>query len=57
MEHGDSDLRGERKMNEQRDKDLPRRGRGRSTAARSSAAPRGLGDRGGTSNTLEMRRG
>ena len=37
---------GERKMNEQRDKDPPRRGRGKSTAAGSSAAPRGLGDRG-----------
>ena len=33
-------------MNEQRDKNPPRRGRGRSTAASSSAAPRGLGDRG-----------
>ena len=33
-------------MNEQRDKDPPRRGRGRSTTAGSSAAPRGLGDRG-----------
>ena len=33
-------------MNEQRDKDPPCRGRGRSTAAGSSAAPRGLGDRG-----------
>ena len=33
-------------MNEQRDKDPPRRGRGRSIAAGSSAAPRGLGDRG-----------
>ena len=37
---------GKRKMNEQRDKDPPCRGRGRSTAAGSSAAPRGLGDRG-----------
>ena len=33
-------------MNEQRDKDPPRRGRGRSIAIGSSAAPRGLGDRG-----------
>ena len=33
-------------MNKQRDKDPPHRGRGRSTAAGSSAAPRGLGDRG-----------
>ena len=33
-------------MNEQRDKDPPRHGRGRSTAAGSSSAPRGLGDRG-----------
>ena len=33
-------------MNEQRDKDPPRRGSGRSTAAGSSAAPRGLGDKG-----------
>ena len=48
---------GKRKMNEQRDKDPPRRGRGRSTAAGSSAAPRGLGDRGDASNTLKMRRG
>ena len=33
-------------MNEQRDKDPPRCGRGRSTVVGSSAAPRGLGDRG-----------
>ena len=33
-------------MNEQRDKDLPCRGRGSSTLAGSSAAPRGLSDRG-----------
>ena len=33
-------------MNEQRVKDLPRHGRGRSTTAGNSAAPRGLGDRG-----------
>ena len=33
-------------MNEQRDKDPPRCGRGRSTAAGSSVAPRGLGDKG-----------
>ena len=33
-------------MNEQRDKDPPHRGRGKSTVAGSSAAPRGLGDRG-----------
>ena len=32
-------------MNEQRDKDPPRLGRGRSTALGSSATPRGLGDR------------
>ena len=44
-------------MNEQRDKDPPHRGRGRSTAAGSSAALRGLGERGDTSNTLKMRRG
>jgi hypothetical protein len=37
---------GKRKMAEQRDKDPPRRGRGRSTAACSSgAAPRGRGDK------------
>ena len=46
MEHEDNERRGKRKMNEQRDKDPPRRGRGRSTAAGSSVAPRGLGDRG-----------
>ena len=46
MEHGDNDRRGKRTMNEQREKDPPRCGRGRSTAAGSSAAPRGLGDRG-----------
>jgi len=45
MEHGDNDQRGKRKMNEQRDKDPPHRGQGRSTAACSSVAPRGLGDR------------
>ena len=33
-------------MNEQRDNDPPCRGRGRSTAAGCSVAPRGLGDRG-----------
>ena len=33
-------------MNEQRDKDPPRRGRGRSIAAGNSVAPRGLSDRG-----------
>ena len=33
-------------MNKQRDKDPPHRGRGRSIAADSSVAPRGLGDRG-----------
>ena len=33
-------------MNEQRDKDPPRRGRGRSTASGSIVALRGLGDRG-----------
>ena len=32
-------------MNEQRDKDPPRRGRGRSIAVGSSVALRGLGDR------------
>ena len=40
-------------MNEQRDKDLPRRGRGRSTAASSSAAPGGLGDRGRREQYIE----
>ena len=33
-------------MNEQSDNDPPRRGRGSSTAAGGSAAPRGLGDMG-----------
>ena len=33
-------------MNEQRDKDPPHHGRGRSTTAGCSATPRGLGDRG-----------
>ena len=33
-------------MNEQRDKDPPHRGRGRSTTTCSSVAPRGLGDTG-----------
>ena len=46
MEHRDNDRRGKRKMNEQRDKDPPHCGRGRSTAADSSAVPRGLGYRG-----------
>ena len=32
-------------MNEQRDKDPPRRGRGRSTTTGNSGAPRGLGDK------------
>ena len=40
-------------MNEQRDKDPPCRGRGRSTAADSSAAPRGLGDRGRREQYIE----
>jgi hypothetical protein len=46
MEHGNDDRRGKRKMKEQRDKDPPHHGRGRSTTAGSSAAPRGHGDRG-----------
>ena len=46
MEHGDYDRRGKRKMNKQRDKDPPRRGRGRSIVAGSSVALRGLSDRG-----------
>ena len=46
MEHGDNERRGKRKMNEQRDKDPPHRGRGRSIAAGSSAAPRTLSDKG-----------
>ena len=45
MEHRDNDQRGKRKMNEQRDKDPPCHGRGKSTAAGSSVAPRGLDDR------------
>ena len=40
-------------MNEQRDKDPPRRGSGRSTAAGSSAAPRGLGDKGRREQYIE----
>ena len=40
-------------MNEQRDKDPPRRGRGRSTATGSSVAPRGLGDRGRCEQYIE----
>ena len=40
-------------MNEQRDKDPPRHGRGRSTAAGSSAAPRGLGDKGRREQYIE----
>ena len=53
MEHGDNDRRGKRKMNEQRDKNSPHRGRERSTAAGSSAAPRGLGDRGRREQYIE----
>ena len=53
MEHGDYDRRGKQKMNKQRDKDPPRRGRGRSTTAGSSAAPRGLGDRGRREQYIE----
>ena len=45
MEHRDNDRKVKRKMNEQRDKDPPRRGRGRSTATSSSVALRGLDDR------------
>ena len=40
-------------MNEQRDTDLPRHGRGRSTAVGSSVAPRGLGDRGRRKQYIE----
>ena len=40
-------------MNEQRDNDPPRRGRGKSTASGSSAAPRGLGDRGRREQYIE----
>ena len=53
MEHGVNDRRGKRKMNEQRDKDPPRRGRGRSIAEGSSVAPRGLGDRGRREQYIE----
>ena len=53
MEHGDNDRMGKRKMNEQRDKDPPHRGHGRSTTADSSAAPRGLGDRGRCEQYIE----
>ena len=40
-------------MNEQRDKDPPHRGRGRSTAVGNSAALRGLGDRGRREQYIE----
>ena len=40
-------------MNEQRDKDPPHRGQGRSIAASSSAAPRGLGDKGRREQYIE----
>ena len=40
-------------MNEQSDKDPPRRDRGRSTATGSSAAKRGLGDRGRHEQCIE----
>ena len=40
-------------MNEQSDKDPPRRGRGRSTAAGSSVAPRGLGAKGRREQYIE----
>ena len=40
-------------MNEQRDKDPPRRGRARSIATVSSVAPRGLGDRGRREQYIE----
>ena len=40
-------------MNEQRDKDSPRRGQGRSIAASYSVAPRGLGDRGRCEQYIE----
>ena len=53
MEHGDNDRRGKRKMNEQRDKDPPHRGRGRSIAVGGSAAPRGLGDKGRREQYIE----
>jgi hypothetical protein len=46
MEHEDDKRRGKRKMNKLRYKDPPHCGRGRSTAASSSATPRGLGARG-----------
>jgi hypothetical protein len=40
-------------MNEPRDKDPPRHGRGRSTTASSSAAPSGLGTRRGREQYIE----
>ena len=43
-------------MNEQRDKDPPRRGRGRSIAVGSSVALRGLGDRGRREQYIEDER-
>jgi len=46
MEHRDSDQSGKKKMNEQRDKDPPRHGWGRSTTADSIVAPRGLANKG-----------
>ena len=53
MEHGDFDRNGKRKMIEQRDEDPPHCGRGRSTAAGNSVAPRGLGDRGRREQYIE----
>ena len=44
---------GKRKMNEQRDKDPPRHSQGRSIAVGSSAAPRGLSDRGRREQYIE----
>ena len=40
-------------MNEQRDKDPPRHGRGRSIATGNSVVPRGLGDKGRREQYIE----
>jgi hypothetical protein len=53
MEPRDKDRRGKRKMVEPRDKYPPHRGHGRSTAAGSSATPRGLGARGRREQYIE----
>ena len=44
---GDDDRRGKRKMTEPRDKQMPRRGRGKTTGGSSSAAGRDVARDGG----------